>query len=270
MQSSTNAMLSEQEINVCCAISYSHPLARWLLGDSFHPGGLALTARLGQALGVGAESHVLDIGSGRGVSAVHLAQTFGCKVTGITLESDGIEAGDRLAAQRGVEDRVSFVEGDFLNTSLAPESFDAIIAECVLSILVQKRAAVERIGRLLKHGGRFGLTDVTIDGEMPEDLNEVLTAVSCVGNALPLDGYVSLIREAGLDLISSQDLHEIAGGFLRDIKGKLMVGEIAVALGKVALDRTFLAEVKRLVALTQGLAAQGRLSYGMVVVQKAP
>ncbi len=52
-----------------------------LLGESFHPGGAALTERLGQLLALTPESRVLDAASGKGTSAVLLAQRFGCTVS---------------------------------------------------------------------------------------------------------------------------------------------------------------------------------------------
>ena len=48
----------------CCVDVYSHPIARWLFGDSFHPGGLALTQRVARLAGVGPGPRVLDLGSG--------------------------------------------------------------------------------------------------------------------------------------------------------------------------------------------------------------
>src|SRR6516165_134439 len=67
----------------CCAAIYQSDFARMLLGDSFHPGGLRLTARLGERLGLGLSIRVLDVASGKGESAISLAQRFGCEVVGI-------------------------------------------------------------------------------------------------------------------------------------------------------------------------------------------
>ena len=69
----------------CCARLYESEIVSRLLGESFHPGGIALTERLGQLLGLTAASRVLDAASGKGTSAVVLAQRFGCTVIGVDL-----------------------------------------------------------------------------------------------------------------------------------------------------------------------------------------
>src|ERR1017187_1371033 len=57
--------MEEQSVKQCCATFYGSDLARYLLGDSFHPGGTRLTERLGNLLALTPESHVLDVASGR-------------------------------------------------------------------------------------------------------------------------------------------------------------------------------------------------------------
>ena len=138
-------MTAPVDVNTCCAITYSHPIVGWLLGDSLHPGGLALTTRLASAVGIESGSTVLDAGSGRGASAVHLARTVGCRVTGVTLEDDGVTAGNELAIRHGVEGRVSFLQGDLERLDLESEAFDFVVMECVLSILADKPAALQRL-----------------------------------------------------------------------------------------------------------------------------
>src|SRR5260370_41659650 len=70
------------ELKACCAAVYASDWARLLLGESFHPGGLALTERLGTLLDLGPGKRVLDIAAGQGSSAIFLAQRFGCEVIG--------------------------------------------------------------------------------------------------------------------------------------------------------------------------------------------
>lgn len=127
-------MATSSELLACCTLSYSHPLVAWLVGDSLHPGGLDLTSRLASTMGVAQDAHVLDAGSGRGATSVHLAKTIGCDVIGVTVERYGVESGRDLAHSGGVEDRVTFVQDDFVTAPLQPESFDFVFAECVLSI----------------------------------------------------------------------------------------------------------------------------------------
>jgi arsenite methyltransferase len=64
------------DVKSCCANLYSSDWAKLLLGDSFHPGGLALTTRLGERMRLGPDDRVLDVAAGRGSSALHLARHF--------------------------------------------------------------------------------------------------------------------------------------------------------------------------------------------------
>ena len=176
-------MLLDASLNACCAVSYGHPLARWLLGESFHPVGLDLTTHLAHIMGIESESILLDAGSGRGASSVHLAKTFDCHVTGITLEEEGVAAGYQLAHHHGVEDRVGFLRGDIQEIDLETESFNSILMECVLSILPRKEATLCRLLNTLRPGGYLGLTDVTVRGPLPPHLQGVLAVAACTGDA---------------------------------------------------------------------------------------
>ena len=70
---------------ICCADLYASELARLILGDSLHPGGLRATNRLGRAMGLQAGWRVLDVACGLGVSAAALSRVFRCQVVGLEL-----------------------------------------------------------------------------------------------------------------------------------------------------------------------------------------
>ena len=81
----------------CCAAAYDSDAARVLLGDSFHPGGIKLTERLGQILKLTPRTRVLDVGAGRGASAIFLATRFGCDVVGVDYSRRNVEAANQEA-----------------------------------------------------------------------------------------------------------------------------------------------------------------------------
>src|SRR5713226_2182576 len=99
---------TEQDVKQCCAAFYGSDLARLLLGDSFHPGGTHLTDRLGQLTELTRDSRVLDVAAGRGTSAFHLAQSFGCEVVGVDLSEDNVKVASEQVSIRGLASRVSF------------------------------------------------------------------------------------------------------------------------------------------------------------------
>lgn len=77
-------------------------------------------------------------------------------------------------------------------------AFDAAVCECSINLFIKKSQAVAETARLLKPGGRFGLSDVTIEpGVLPEELEGDLGQVLCMTNALTADGYVDLLEKGG-------------------------------------------------------------------------
>ncbi len=260
--------LSPYELEACCRIGYGHPVTKWLLGDSFHPGGLQLTSTLAGLLGIDSSSRVLDVGSGLGASAVHLADTLGCRVTGVTIEQEGAAAGYDLAKSNGVEGRMTFVQGDIQSAKLEEKPFDFALMECVLSILLDKERALRNVRELLKPRGRLGLTDVTVNGPLPPELEGVLGTAGCIGGARSISEYGDLLSDAGFTVEHTQDRQEAATTFLRDISGKLMMAEVAAKLGKLPIGNPVLSEAKRLLSLAQELVRDGTLGYGLLVARK--
>lgn len=104
--------LAASDVKSCCATAYSSSAARWLLGDSFHPGGPALTSRLGRGLQAGAGKLVVDVASGRGTSALQIARESGCDAIGVDLAAGNVAAATSAAAKAGLSARVRFIQGD--------------------------------------------------------------------------------------------------------------------------------------------------------------
>src|SRR6516162_11424559 len=82
----------QQQVKQCCARLYESDLARFLLGDSFHPGGLQLTGQMGRMIGLTPTSRVLDVACGKGTTAVFLAKEFECDVVGIDYGEQNVAA----------------------------------------------------------------------------------------------------------------------------------------------------------------------------------
>ena len=93
---------SEQEIKHCCAQLYESDMAKLLLGDSFHPGGLKLTERLGSLMQLTAQSRVLDVASGTGASALFLARHFGCQVIGMDFSDQNVLRANEAAVSQNL------------------------------------------------------------------------------------------------------------------------------------------------------------------------
>ncbi len=261
--------LNTQPVGACCSIIYSHPLATWLVGNSFHPGGLALTDELARLAELGPGKRLLDAGCGRGASAVHLAESTGCEVVGLTLESDGVERGRQLAKATGVQERVTFVQDDILHMDMAIGVFDVVLMECVLSTLEQKPESLRQLYRITKPGGYIALTDVIVSGDIPEQLQGSIGAALCMADARNLDEYMNMVEEAGFKVKEYRSAGEAVQQLIKKIGLRLMIADAAIGLGSLDVDRSLIVDARESLKIASGLVDDGTLGYGLIVAQRA-
>ena len=262
--------LDAAPVGVCCSIIYSHPLATWLIGESFHPGGLALTDELARLSELGPGKRLLDAGCGRGASTVHLAQSTGCEAVGLTLESDGVERGRQRAEARGVQDRVTFVKDDIMHmdTATGIGGFDVVLMECVLLTLEQKPESLRQLYRITKPGGYIAITDVTVSGELPRQLQGSIGAALCMADARDLDEYMSMVEEAGFRVREYRSAKEAVHQLIKKIGTRLMIADAAIGLGSLVVDRSMIVEARDSLKLANKLVDDGTLGYGLIVAQR--
>jgi len=240
-----------------------------MLGDSFHPGGLKLTTRLGELLLLGPHSRVLDVACGQGVSALHIAEMFGCEVVGIDYSSQNVDQAKRAARQRGIEARARFEQGDSERLAFRDDSFEAIICECAFCTFPEKTAAAHEFIRVLKPGGRVGLSDITRASELPPDLKTLMAWVSCIGDARTAADYARLLGDAGFRIDGIEDHDDALKEMVNQIRMKLLGLEIALGLEKLKHPGMDLAAAKQLSASALQAVSQGQLGYAIVMTTKA-
>lgn len=215
-------MLNTYAAKICCADLYSSHLARLILGDSLHPGGLRTTNRLGRAMGLQPGWRVLDLACGMGTSATAISRVFRCHVTGLELGAVAAENSRQRALQQPVPASVAFVRGDAEIPPFRCGVFDAIIIECATSLFVDKAAAIEEARRLLRPGGVIGLSDVTVErGSLPPELDSAIGMMLCLTDALPAGGYQALLENAGFTVVERADLSVEVLSLLGELRGKL-------------------------------------------------
>ncbi|HWN63045.1 MAG TPA: methyltransferase domain-containing protein, partial [Streptosporangiaceae bacterium] len=129
------------QIKACCAAAYGQDAVALLLGESYHPGGLALTRRLAQALGLRPGRHVIDVASGPGTTARLLAAEFGATVDGVDLGQPAVERARSAAEAAGLPSAVRFCVGDAECLPLAGGLADAVVCECAFCTFPDKAAA---------------------------------------------------------------------------------------------------------------------------------
>jgi len=128
--------------------------------DQFHGRGLEATEDIANLLPVSATDRILDIGSGLGGPARYMARRFGCRVAGIDLTAEFCDIARLLTARLGLEDRVSFEQGDALAMPFGDAAFDGAYSMNVSMNIADKRALYQEIHRLLKPGAWLCLSEV--------------------------------------------------------------------------------------------------------------
>ncbi len=254
-----------QAIKSCCANAYQSEWARLLLGDTFHPGGTALTVHLGSALGLEPGLRVLDVAAGQGTSAIHLAQHFGCHVQGIEYSPDAVERANQAAQAAGVANLVSFEQGDAERLPILTASFDAVICECAFCTFSDKAQAASEFARVLAPGGRLGLSDLTRTGEIPATLQGLLAWIACIADAQPLENYMRYLTGASFTIRQVEQHDDALYDLVRDIRAKLLGTELLLKLNKITLPAEVDLEQAKTMAKAAAHAIHAR-QFGYAVI----
>ena len=264
-QAVKSTMLNTYAAKICCADLYSSELARLILGDSLHPGGLRATNRLGRAMGLQAGWRVLDLACGLGASATALSRVFRCQVIGLELGAEAALTSRRRALEEPVPANVAFVRGDAELPPFRDGAFDAVVIECATSLFSDKAAAISRVCRLLRPGGVIGISDVTVEpGSLPPELDGTVGRLLCLTDALPAAGYQCLLERSGFITGEPEDLSAEVATLLSDLRGKMALGG-AVGIMQSQLSDDLAESVPGLLDHVDRAVSQSRIGYWLYV-----
>jgi SAM-dependent methyltransferase len=143
---------------------------------------------------------VVDLGSGAGIDALIAARAVGPEghVIGIDMTPEMLAKATANAKAAGAN-HVEFREGRLEALPVADGTVDAITSNCVINLVPDKSRVFAEIQRVLKPGGRLVVSDVMLDGELPEIITQdVMAYVGCVSGAVQREDYLSMLTEAGL------------------------------------------------------------------------
>ena len=127
--------------------------------DQLHSGGFATTKAQVAKLELSPEMRVLDVGCGIGGPARYLANTFGCRVTGIDLTDEFVEVARMLTKRCGLSDKTEFHQGNALELPFEDGTFDVVWCQNVTMNIENKGGLLAQIQRVLKPGGKFTYTE---------------------------------------------------------------------------------------------------------------
>lgn len=185
--------------------------------DQFHTRGLAATAELAKLIGITAEMAVLDVGSGVGGPARFLAETCGCRVTGVDLCEPFVEAARYLTARTGQCDLVSFMTGSALDLPFENGCFDVVMLQHVAMNIAERARLYREIRRVLKEGGRFATYDVVAaSGEPHFPLPWARTPATSF--LLTATETRAAIEPAGFRAVAWQDGTQAAGAWFARLR----------------------------------------------------
>lgn len=142
---------------------------------------------------------VLDLGSGAGNDCFVARQAVGetGKVIGIDFTEAMIDKA-RMNADKLGYNNVEFRLGDIEKMPLTANRVDVIVSNCVLNLVPNKKAVFDEMFRVLKPGGHFSISDVVLEGELPDALrHDAEMYAGCVSGAIQKEDYLHLAKQAG-------------------------------------------------------------------------
>lgn len=157
---------------------------------------------------------VLDLGSGGGIDVILSARRVGPTGTafGLDMTEEMLALARRNAEEAGARNAV-FLRGVIEDVPLPAESVDVVISNCVINLSVDKPAVFAELARVLRPGGRIGVSDIVAEDRLvPGERAERGSYVGCIAGALSKGEYEAALGAAGFEEVSVEFTHEVADG----------------------------------------------------------
>ncbi|MCQ9165776.1 class I SAM-dependent methyltransferase [Arthrobacter sp. STN4] len=202
--------------------------------DQLHIGGRAATSRVAERAGIEAGTRVLDIGSGLGGVARHLAGEFGADVHGVDLTPEFVAAARSLTERTGLVSSVQFTQGSALDLPVADGSFDAAVVIHVGMNIRDKDRLFAEAARALRPGGVLAVYDIMLAGGGIEAYPLPWAATGETSFPQPPLAYSDAMGQAGLEVDSeAKPLAEGIAFLERALDGGAPLGLAGPALGNL-------------------------------------
>jgi arsenite methyltransferase len=157
---------------------------------------------------------VLDLGSGGGIDVLLSARRVGPtgKAYGLDMTDEMLDLARRNAREAGATN-VEFLRGRIEEIPLPGESVDVVISNCVVNLSTDKPAVLAEVARVLKPGGRVGISDVVAEDHLtPADRAARGDHVGCIAGALSFAEYTAGLEAVGLTDVTVTATHEVTDG----------------------------------------------------------
>jgi len=154
---------------------------------------------------------VIDLGSGAGNDAFVARAITGekGKVIGVDFTEKMIHKARTNAEKLGFNN-VEFRYGDIEKIPVTANTADVVVSNCVLNLVPNKVKAFTETYRVIKPGGHFSVSDIVLQGELPEQLRKSAEMYAgCVSGAIQKEEYLSIIKDSGFTNITIQKERKI-------------------------------------------------------------
>jgi len=162
---------------------------------------------------------VLDLGSGGGIDVLLSARRVGPsrRAIGLDMTDEMLALAQRNAAAAGITN-AEFVRGTIESIPLPSASVDVVISNCVINLAADKPAVFREIARVLRPGGRMGITDIVADDRLTaEERAGRGSHTGCIAGALTFSEFRVGLEAAGLTGVSLTPTHAVADGMVSAI-----------------------------------------------------
>jgi SAM-dependent methyltransferase len=166
-----------------------------------------------------AGERVLDLGSGGGIDVLLSARRVGPtgRAIGLDMTDEMLALAQRNAAEAGVAN-VEFLRGHIEAIPLPAASVDVVISNCVINLAADKPAVFAEIARVLRPGGRMGVTDIVAEDRLtPEERADRGSYTGCIAGALSFAEFRAGLEAVGLADVSIVPTHDVADGMVSAI-----------------------------------------------------
>jgi arsenite methyltransferase len=173
---------------------------------------------------------VLDLGSGAGIDVLLAALKVGPggRAIGVDMTPEMVERAKHNAEKSGMGN-AEFRLGRLESLPVEDASVDAVTSNCVINLVPDKSLVFREAARVLRPGGRLVISDIVLDGELPEAIRtDVLAYVGCVAGALQRETYFDIVTAAGFSSVE----------VLRDVDSLAIVCDTSPRQVKVFTERT--------------------------------
>jgi len=164
---------------------------------------------------------LVDLGCGRGQDVIRAAGRVGASGEAVGVDANEAMLEKARASLPPFLANARFVRSDLAELDLPGEMADVVISNCTINHAPDKEAVYREIRRILKDGGRFVVSDVVAEEELPASVREDPEAwAACYGGAIPEADYVSAVRRAGfgtVEVLQRTEPYEKGGVMVRSL-----------------------------------------------------